>query len=495
MPASSLQKIQRFVVLMLENRSFDHLLGNLQSLDKRVAGIAAAVPGDASGTGRIPATRYTMPFDPGHEFEDVQIQLYGLQAGGARLPNPPVTPAPMSGFVSSAQAAAQTPHDAQRVMEYFTPKQIPVLATLAGEFAVCNFWYASVPGPTWPNRFFVHAASSGGLTASPDEAQAIRGYSFQNQTIFERLGQQNWRIYHDGLPQAAGINSLRIQYVDPFTENFRHMSEFAADVAARDLPAYTFIEPAYDTGHNYVHGNSMHPLNDIREGETLIKQVYETLRNSPLWQDTMLIVVFDEHGGFYDHVPPAAAPAPGDTQQYASPGVNFGFDLLGVRVPALVVSAYTQRNTVIGTSPDDPGTRFDHTSVLATVEQRFGLAPLTERDKAANSLATAINLESPRLAAAQAPTKLPMPARESLVTRFLRLFERTPPAARADAPLSSKQHAFVGLALACDLQLSADPAQHAAIHARRQAIHTAADAAAYISEVENRIRERRKTRR
>ena len=513
MPASSLAKIQHFVVLMLENRSFDHLLGSLQSVDPRVVGKPAAAAAwsksarsqfnTASGV-RTPAKRYTMSFDPGHEFDDIQIQLYGLHSGATpgatrgasretdRLPNRPVTPAPMSGFVSSAQAAAPTLEEADRVMEYYRPTQIPVLATLAREFAICNFWHASLPGPTWPNRFFVHAATSGGLTASPSEAEILGGYSFQNHTIFERLGIERWRVYHDGLPQCAGIDSLRKEYVDPLTKNFRHMSEFASDVKAQDLPAYTFIEPAYDTGHDCINGNSMHPLNDIREGEKLIKLVYDTLRNSALWPRTMLVVTCDEHGGFYDHVPPPAAVAPGDEARYATPGVDFGFDLLGVRVPAVIVSAYTQRGTVIGTTPDDPGTRFDHTSILATLEARFGLPCLTERDRTANTLVAAINQNAPRLSDEEAPSTLPATADYGFFTRFMRLFESPPVAPSFAAPLSSNQHAFLALAMACDIEGSTDPTFPETVHLRRRTIYTVAEAAAYISEVEKRIRERRR---
>jgi phospholipase C len=196
--------------------------------------------------------------------------------------------------------------------------------------------------------------------------------------------------------------------VDPFTRNFREMQYFAADVQAKILPEYTFIEPAYGgfLSSDFAAGNSMHPQDDIRKGDALIKQVYETLRQSDYWADTMLIITFDEHGGFFDHVPPPAAVPTGDDAKYANPADNFKFDMYGVRVPSLVISAYTQPGTVIGTDSADPATIFDHTSVLATVEARFGLPPLTARDKAANTLAVALNLDTPRT---DAPLKLPDP--------------------------------------------------------------------------------------
>ena len=203
-------------------------------------------------------------------------------------------------------------------------------------------------------------------------------------------------IYHDSLPQTAGISSLRLEYVNPFTDRFREMSSFATDAAAGKLPEYVFIEPNYDTGHNYEQGNSMHPLNDIRKGEALVKQVYEALRASPIWDKVMLVITFDEHGGFYDHVPPPATVPTGDDQRYANHLHPFGFDLLGVRVPALVISAYTGPGLVLGTVGQAATNTYDHTSMLATVERRFGLAPMTLRDAAALTLEDALTLDVAR---------------------------------------------------------------------------------------------------
>jgi len=180
-------------------------------------------------------------------------------------------------------------------------------------------------------------------------------------------------------------------------------------VQAGNLPEYTFIEPCYGgfLSTDFASGNSMHPQDDVRAGDALIKQIYETLRNSELWQDTLLVITFDEHGGFFDHVPPPAAVPTGDDATYANPADDFSFNLYGVRVPAVVISAYTQKGTVIGADPGDSTTVFDHTSILATVEARFGLPPLTERDQQANTLEAALNLDSPRT---DAPTTLPNPS-------------------------------------------------------------------------------------
>jgi phospholipase C len=496
-PAGNLANIHHFVVLMLENRSFDHVLGAMQAQNAAVVGVLdnefsnrtdPASP-SSSVVATAPVVAFAMPFDPGHEFEDVQIQLYGRAAGAARAAGPRVDPAPMNGFVYCAQSAAQNPSHAAMVMQCFRSERLPVLTSLASEFALFNYWHSPVPGPTWPNRFFAHAGTSGGLSDSPDDDDILAGFTFPNGTLYERLDKagKTWRIYHDGLPQTAGIDDLRDEFVNPFTDNFREMSCFESDLKSDALPEYVFIEPGYDTGNQYVNGNSMHPLNDVRKGEQLVKQVYEAIRASRFWAETMLIITFDEHGGFFDHIAPPSAVSPGGDQRYANPAHHFDFDRLGVRVPAIVVSAYTQKNTVIGTSPQDT---YDHTSILATVEKRFALDPITQRDAAARTLECALNLSSPRLSADEAPLTLSQPLADGLLARFIGLFRRSP--ARAAAPLSTSQRVQLTLAHACNLKVL-DPALRPDAHRRFQAVRGQQAASAdYIQEVEKRIRSRRR---
>jgi phospholipase C len=495
------QNIKRFVVLMLENRSFDHLLGHLKATNPDIAGLTGAEfnrkDPNSPENPQIKVRRassFIMTFDPGHEFYDVQLQLFGsLKDSAPDLPpiaNAPADPASMSGFVCSAFQAVDFSGDEELVMEHFESDQLPVLSTLATEFAVFNFWYSSLPGPTWPNRFFIHAATSGGLVDSPTTGQILAGFSFKNKTIYERLEDagKDWCIYHDGLPQTAGISSHRDEFVDPLTEQFQAIEEFAEDVKNGELPDYSFIEPQYDTGNNYVDGNSMHPLNDIRKGEALVKQVYETLRNSPrYWQETMLIITFDEHGGFYDHqAPPRTAVPTGDDLTYASQGHPFAFDRLGVRVPAIVVSAYTQKGTVVGRDPQAAAAVFDHGSVLATVEKRFGLPPLTRRDASANTLDVAVNLS---VARTDAIAKLPPTAPDSAVAGAASLIDL--PAAAPKAPLSRNQETMSALALACEMAITPQEF-HPALISHHQKLVEQQDAAAYIEKVEEKIRSRRK---
>jgi phospholipase C len=282
---------------------------------------------------------------------------------------------------------------------------------------------------------------------------------------------------------------LRDEYINPFTKQFQAMADFFEDVKNGALADYSFIEPRYDTGNNYLDGNSMHPLNDIRKGEDLLKRVYEALRNSQYWTDTMLIITFDEHGGFYDHQPPPATVPTGDDSQYANPNYSFQFNRLGIRVPAMVVSAYTAKGTIIGDDPANPATVFDHSSVLATVEKRFGLASLTKRDAAANTLEVAINLATPRLSPTDAPTKLPAPAADAGVAAAADpagIFAAAP-----QAPLSANQKTMAALALACELEIT--PANyHAALISNHQKLVEQKDAADYIQKVEDKIASRRK---
>jgi phospholipase C len=501
--AARFQGINRFVVLMLENRSFDHLFGYLRATNPKIVGLTGSEfnQKDPNSPSDPPikvsrASSFVMRFDPGHEYYDVQVQLYGpLKGMDPSLPplaNVPRDPAVMTGFIASATQAVDFSGDENQVMECFQPDQMPVLTALAAEFALFNFWYSSLPGPTWPNRFFIHAATSGGLTDSPSTGQILAGFSFANGTIYERLeqGGKGWCIYHDGLPQTAGLSTLRDEYVNPFTKKFQDIEDFFDDVKKGNLVDYSFIEPRYDTGNNYSAGNSMHPLNDIRKGEALVKQVYDALRNSPYWAETMLVITFDEHGGFYDHQPPPVTVPTGDDTKYSNSNYPFLFDHLGVRVPAIVVSAYTAKGTIIGTDPSQPAMVFDHSSLLATVEKRFGLAPLTKRDAAANTLEVAINLTTGRLASGDALTTLPDPAPDAAVTGATTtagIF-----AASDKAALSANQKTMAALALACEMQITPDNV-HAALISNHQKIVEQKDAADYIQKVEDKIAARRQS--
>jgi phospholipase C len=292
-------------------------------------------------------------------------------------------------------------------MQCFDPPSLPVLNKLANEFAICDHWFASHPGPTWPNRFFVHAASASGQVDSPPDlniAEAVVGinpYTFHNGTIYDRLAEKGLqhRIYSgNDCPQVRGIrgNHVDIQRA--------HLSALQSDLQDPHFGiSYIFVEP--DNGQpdvftfhcNSVKKNDMHPPSDVRDGEALIKQVYETIRNSPVWNQSVFVVIFDEHGGFFDHVPPPRGYPLGDGSVDNSH--HFQFDQLGVRVPAVIASPWIPRNVI-------DHIKYDHTSVLSSVVRLFGLASLTQRDRAANQF---LDMFSMITARTDTPVTLPSP--------------------------------------------------------------------------------------
>ena len=374
---------------MLENRSFDHMLGfsGLNGID----GVSTSDSNEYKGqhfTASNDAAKI-MGHDPGHEFTDVLEQLCGAGTVYTGGPYPKIN---NSGFVSN--------YTFGEIMKcYDTPKALPVMMTLANEFTVCDHWYSSLPGPTWPNRFFVHAASSGGLDHSPTsletfEWEKLKGFVFANGNIFESLAKagKQWRIYRGArkpilgsIPGVAALKGIQIRDTIAY-------EKFANDVKGPYPYSYTFIEPNYGDiiSGSYSGGQSQHPMDDVRRGELLIKSTYEAIRNSALWPSSLLIITHDEHGGFYDHFPPPAAVAPGDTIPHSVYNKSgFGFDQYGVRVPAIVISAYTPKNKISHLP-------YDHSSIPATLEQMFNMPALTRRDAVANTVGSLADLPDAR---------------------------------------------------------------------------------------------------
>jgi phospholipase C len=279
---------------------------------------------------------------------------------------------------------------AAKVMRCHGPDHVPALTALAQEFALCDHWFASVPGPTWPNRFFIHAATSGGHTDN-----AIRIYPMR--TIYENLSAagRTWRVYFHDFPQSLALEN-QWQYVGT---NYEYISAFFRDCAAGLLPNYSFIEPRY-FNEGSLRANDQHPIHGVVGGDLLIADVYQALRNGPKWDSTLLIVTNDEHGGLYDHLlPPAAVNPDGLTSPM------FDFTRLGVRVPAVVASPWISKGTVSSTV-------YDHTSIAATLRDLYALPEsLTARDRCANTL---LPLLTERAARADAPLDLPRPTPAAL---------------------------------------------------------------------------------
>lgn len=446
------------VVVMFENRSFDNLLGYLHEAPDGVAAPAGqsfeglqrgysnnAPDGTAVETHPYDGTtdqimRSPDP-DPGEEYPFVNTQLFGAFVPAAndhhdigRLEKPYNAPAAgqqpsMSGFVADYVAKYRhehkhdpTPTEYGQIMGAFLPGMMPVLSTLARSFAIYDHWHCAVPSQTFPNRSFFHASSSHGFVTNgenggygkwldPDRNKAT--------TIFNRLQDAGvgWAVYYDDRQLISLTGLLHAPQLEPYWKtNFHTMSTFYEQAANGTLPAYAFIEPRLLYDHN-----DMHPpvgaatevdidgsvitgpgISDVRAGDALLHELYTAIRTSASTTgsnalNTALLVTFDEHGGTFDHVPPPAAtpPHPQDDTE-----MDFGFDRLGVRVPALLISAYTPEGAVINDE-------MHHAAVIATLAERWGLDPLNARDDGAATLGNGFTLDAPRHPATW-PTTFPL---------------------------------------------------------------------------------------
>jgi phospholipase C len=488
--------IDNVFVLMLENHSFD----NMFALSK-IPGLTVATPADSNiYQGQTynfgPGGPSAMPTDPGHEFADVLEQLCGAAAAQQRKPWTAYPATDNSGFVSNyattrSEITSDNPDLPTRpewgdvMLGLDTPSQLPVIYQLATSFAICDAWHASIPGPTWPNRFFVHGASSAGWADSPSSKQIATweapGYGFtypSGKSIFDKLSYKGlqWRIYADqngsvlgGIPQVSSLKGIT------YGVDTNAIGSFASDLQGPYPYAYTFIEPNYGDvyGGSYTGGSSQHPMDSAAGGEGLIKTVYEAIRNSPVWQRSLLIITYDEHGGFYDSVRTQAATPPDDgaPRDLAINSGGFLFDVYGVRVPAVIVSPLIPAGTV-------DHTLYDHASVSATLNALYGTGFMTQRDAKANTLTHLLSLSEPRT---DCPTTLNNPA-QAMVRAA------TPAGLSTDdtspLPESGNGIGFLQILVKTDIELTrGDPAEIAAIQAKVAAIKTVGEAEAYAREV------------
>jgi phospholipase C len=452
---------------MLENRSFDHMFGFLMSDQYKIDGLDGTEFNiDANGT-NIFVTRdanFSGDYnpDPGHHFPDVTMQIFG-NANGTGAEN-------MSGFVSAYGAApGSSIKQSHNVMKCFSPEKVPIITTLAQEYAICDGWFSSIPGPTLPNRSYAHAATSmGRLDMNPI-------WFNEAKTIYELLAESgvSSKIYfHDATVAMTFKN---------FLNNQKFFDDFDAflDACEKDtLPAYSFVEPRYNADDtNNLAANDQHPDHDVAEGETLIQDVYNAIRNNAaVWTSTVLLVVYDEHGGLYDHVsPPKNVPNPDGINSTNPP---FDFTRLGVRVPAVVISPWIEPATI-------DSTQYEHSSIAATARKLFLGAAwqdkfLTQRDQAANTFEGTLTRDVPRndLVDFDKPINVAALARASNPQAVA---ERT--AEHASLPLSELQRGtvmqahFVNLTLHPDFQSQTQPHE----------ISTEREAAAFHQEVTNQI--------
>lgn len=397
--ANQLASIRHVVQLMLENRSFDQMLGFLYADNANTSprgdpydGLSGneSNPDNAGRPVKVfaitPETPhpYFMPgADPGEGFLNTNIQLFSSENP------PPDAVADNQGFVVNFGNAIAYDQSrgykdsipgtrAQDIMGMYTPQMLPVMSALARGFAVCDRWFASVPTQTIPNRAFASAGTSQGRLDNHVKV-------FTCPSIFGRMESQglDWAIYGYNREPLTRSDFPDTLHADE--SHFGHFRDFQARAAAGTLPPYCFLEPNFSAA-----GNSQHPNYDVALGEQLLRDVYYTLRNGPGWNDTLLLITYDEHGGNYDHVIPPHTATPPDT--LVGEFDQFDFRRFGVRIPALLISPRIEAGTVFRAASGE----IDHTSVLKTLQQRWGLAPLTERDRAAPGLGDVLTLAVPR---------------------------------------------------------------------------------------------------
>lgn len=490
--AATTEEIKNVFVLLLENRSFDHMLGfsgltgteagTIPPSETLLTGLNGTESNGYLGAEYVVGRGFHEPVavDPAHEFLDVLEQLCGTQA--IYVHGQPYPQINNGGFVSD-YARSHTKHEGNaagnfgQIMDAFTPDQLPVLTTLAKNFAVCDGWHASLPGPTFPNRLFAMGASSNGLDHSPTTSELLKwelldGLSYSKGSIFDslsaRFGNEAWRIYAGSrFPLACALKGIN-------TFDVHHVDRLAADLTQTAYPyRLTWIEPDYGdmVFGTFRGGTSQHPMDNVEGGEKLIKQVYEAIKASPVWESSLLIISWDEHGGFYDHVHPGPAVSPSDAE-LGSKYNQYGFDFtrLGVRVPAIVISPRIPAGTIDHRA-------YDHSSIPKTIEQVFGLEPLTDRDKNANSIAALLTLSKAR---ERVPDVLPIP-----VSNDCKQYQPLPPVDKASVD-DGNLPLFLHIGMRHDLALSG-PTRRTAVLRRAQSVKTRAQASEYLSEIDDRV--------
>ncbi len=437
--------IKHVVVLMLENRSFDNLLGwlyadeapyNLPPDGQEFEGLTKELwnplnnidPDGIPFVEKVPIAKngaykkfkgkevsnpvdFTLPSsDPGEGFKDTNFQLFQQYNVGLEYPPPPLN----MGFVQNYQDAmlygvyafGGNPSNPRSIMNCYTPAQTPVLSELARNYAVCDHYHCSVPSQTIPNRDFIHAATSTGHVNNNSVALC------DAKTIFNQIQEAidagrkdlSWGIFGNnpfstnkkdvdgnvGVDHFSLTRLIMTQLHDKkYDGNFGTLADFELKCQKGCLPSYSFLEPNYG-GPNQ---NDQHPPSDIRAGEKLIADVYNMVKSSPAFEQILFVITYDEHGGCYDHVPPPnGAKNPYADNRAGQDG--FLFNRFGVRVPCVVVNPYIKKGLIARPAGYTP---FDHTSIIKTIQVCFGLTGnLTERDKAAPDLSCLLTLDEPR---------------------------------------------------------------------------------------------------
>ena len=351
LPSPDASRIEHIVVLMMENRSFDHYLGWLPNADGRQKGLTYRdTVGVAHKTYKLaPEYQGCGHPDPDHSYEGGRDEYNG----GA-----------CDGWLRAGD-------NDRFAIGYYTRRDLDFFGEAAERWTVADRYFSAIMAPTYPNRIYQHAAQTDRITNTLELSTL--------PTIWDRLAEAglDGRYYWSDVPFLALWGSKYL----PISRSF---SGFLADAAAGTLPHVSFVEPRF-LGAELGLSADDHPYADIRNGQAFLNRVYHAVTTSPAWSRTLLVFNYDEWGGFFDHVPPPTASIP-DADALA--GNEDG--LLGFRVPCMVVSPFARREHVSSLV-------LDHTSILRMIEWRWGLEPLTERDATANNLADVLDFRAPNL--------------------------------------------------------------------------------------------------
>ena len=361
----ALQDIQTIIIVVMENRSFDHVLGYLSMTDGNPAMPLEGLRDDPAWRGPRANLYQGEPYpihpldaqtqkidDPPHEQATIAHQI--------NTPTYPGSPYTMGGFVESYMQAKTAPQDRSLVMGYYTKSAVPIFDFFARNFTVCDHWFAALPTGTQANRLMLMSGESSIVDNAPV-------FLSDQPLVYDWLSNHQipWCAYQwgDFLP----FFSLMPRWLPEITTSlafsalggkgrFRRYSAFREQwLSAAELPSVIFIEPEYTDGP-HLDANDDHPPTGISKGQSFLADIYATLiSNSARWQNTMLIVTYDEHGGFYDHVPPLPI---------KTTVAGFPFPTTGVRVPAFVISPHVKPGEVFKGE-------LDHTSILQLLADRF----------------------------------------------------------------------------------------------------------------------------
>jgi phospholipase C len=374
--------IDTVVIIMMENRSVDHVLGLLPSNGQPDFDVASPTVTNPDSKGN-PVQRFHMSqycfADTNHEFEASHTQFDdGMN----------------DGFVITNETSTV---DGTRAMGYYDATDIPWLYAAASTWATSDRHFASVMGPTFPNREYLYAATSFGTT---DNMIFSTGSQQNIMTIVDDFNAKNkaspvsWHVYYEGVPNIA----IFIDTLSSHLDNVSLFKSFAADAAAGMLANIVFVDP--NTRDEWGGGDDDHPPGDPQMGDTFLAGVVQTLQASPQWPHMAIIITFDEHGGLYDHVAPPKGCAPDALLPMVPAGQpQHDFAQLGFRVPLIVISPYAKAHYVSHKVTD-------HTSIIRFVEQRFKLPAMSARDANADPLSDLFDFSKP---AQLKPPSLPTP--------------------------------------------------------------------------------------